>query len=188
MSTMASRWRYWNRQLLDSGCSGRRRSPAWSSFHLTRSRACDHAAVSPVVRCVRPDQTGWSPSPTRGIHRKFGPLLKALRRTKRGPRRNPAERFLWGEAEQRNERVFALLGGNEGYEASDDDKQDKDRGRLGLPRPVTSARSAGSYRGLVVYQKRGQNTVCAITSAVVIPQRLEPQQKIRGHAPERNLF
>ena len=69
---------------------------------------------------------GWMESqPQPDLQCEFGPLLKALRRTKRGPRRNPAERFRWGEAEQRNERVFALLGGNEGYEASDDDKQEK---------------------------------------------------------------
>lgn len=48
--------------------------------------------------------------------------------TKKGPQRNPAERFRWGEAELRSEHVFALLGGNEGYEAIDDDKQDKGKG------------------------------------------------------------
>ena len=75
-----------------------------------------------------PTGLGGSP-PSGGIQRELGPLLGTLRRTKRGPRRNPAERFRWGEAELRSERVFAPLGGNEGYEASDNDKQDKGRGR-----------------------------------------------------------
>ncbi len=70
----------------------------------------------------------------------FRALLEAFGGAKWGPRRSPAKRqgelprrgkrgwpgpVRWGEAELRNERVFALLGGNEGYEASDDEKQDK---------------------------------------------------------------
>lgn len=81
--------------------------------------------------CAPTGLDGSQPHP--GLQRRFKPLLRALRRTKRGPRRNPAERFRWG-AELRSERVFALLGGNEGYETSDNDKQDKRRGRRRPPR------------------------------------------------------
>ena len=69
---------------------------------------------------------GQSPCPTWGFQGGFGPIPgQALGRGKWGPRRNPAQRFCWGEAEQRNERVFALLGGNEGYVACDDEEQEK---------------------------------------------------------------
>ena len=46
---------------------------------------------------------------------------------RQGSHRNPAERFRWEKEKLRNERVFALSGGNEGYEASDDVKQDKEK-------------------------------------------------------------
>ena len=39
-----------------------------------------------------------------------------------GPCRNPAQRFRWGEEEQRSERAFAV-GGSEGYGACDDEGQ-----------------------------------------------------------------
>ncbi len=39
-----------------------------------------------------------------------------------GPRRNPAQRFRWGEEPQRNERAFAS-GGSEGYAACGDEVQ-----------------------------------------------------------------
>ena len=63
-----------------------------------------------------------------------------------GPRRSPAQRVRWGEEEQRNERVFALLGGNEGYGACDDDKQEKALTLLCV-RAGTTSRSAGGFRG-----------------------------------------
>lgn len=57
---------HWNRQQLNSECSNRRRSPAWSSLHLTKNKAHDRAAVRPVMRCVYPDGAGWNPpAPTR---------------------------------------------------------------------------------------------------------------------------
>ena len=72
------------------------------------------------------------------------------------------------------------------------EKQDKGRGRRWRLRPVTSARSAGSYREFPVYQKWGQNPACDISSAVTIPKHLLPQQKNRGHTSllryERLLF
>ena len=72
------------------------------------------------------------------------------------------------------------------------EKQDKGRGRRWRLWPVTSARSAGSYREFPVYQKRGQNPACDISSAVTIPKHLLPQQKNRGHTSllrcERLLF
>ena len=43
----------------------------------------------------------------------------------------------------------------------------------------------GGFRGV---SKWGQNRRGAITSAVVIPESLHPQEKSRGHAPERSSF
>ena len=69
-----------------------------------------------------------------------------------GPRQNPAQRFCWGEEEQRNERVFTLLGGNEGYGACDDEKQEKGEGAQAAPlrpqMPAVRAFSQGSNRAL----------------------------------------
>lgn len=56
------------------------------------------------------------------------PIFGAVGSRLWGPRQNPAQRFCWGEEEQRNERIFALLGGNEGYGACDDEKQEKGEG------------------------------------------------------------
>ena len=61
------------------------------------------------------------------------------------------------------------------------EKQDKGRGRRSHLWPVTSARSAGSYREFPVYQKWGQNPACDISPAVTISKPLLPQQKNRGH-------
>ena len=58
--------------------------------------------------------------------------------------------------EQRNERVFAFLGGNEGARACDDEKLDKGLGSLPRISPGTSARSAGSFKGPRSQQKWGQ--------------------------------
>ena len=49
------------------------------------------------------------------------------------------------------ERVFAAFGGNEGYGACADEKQDKGLASEPMLRPVTSARSAGSLQG---FQRR----------------------------------
>lgn len=65
-----------------------------------------------------------------------------------GPRRNPAKRFRWGKEEQRNEQVFALPGGNEGYVACDDEKQEKGEGSQAPPLRPTNARSAGIFTGV----------------------------------------
>ena len=51
-------------------------------------------------------------------------------------------------------------------------KQDKRRGRQWRLRPVTTARSAGSYGGFAVYQKWGQKQAAGITLAVTIPKPL----------------
>lgn len=84
---------------------------------------------------------------------------------------------------------FSLgLGGNEGYGAGDDVKQDKEQASQATPCSVTSARSAGSYGGFRGVPKWGQNRRGAITSAVVIPEGLQPQGKNGGHTPERKLF
>ena len=81
-----------------------------------------------------------------------------------------------------------ICGGNEGYGAGDDVKQDKEQASNATPCSLTSARSAGSYGGFQGVPKWGQNRKCAITSAVVIPENLLPQEKSRGHTPERKLL
>ena len=81
-----------------------------------------------------------------------------------------------------------IWGGNEGYGAGDDAKQDKQQASSATPCSVTSARSAGSYGVFRGVPKWGQNRRGTITSAVVIPESLHPQEKSRGHAPERSSF
>ena len=61
-----------------------------------------------------------------------------------GSHRSIAERLRWEEEAQRNEQVFAAFGGNAGYGACADEKQDKGLASEPTLRPVTSARSAGS--------------------------------------------
>ena len=63
---------------------------------------------------------------------------------KQGSRRSPAKRVRWEEEAQRNEQVFAAFGGNEGYGACADEKQDKGLASEPTLCPITSARSAGS--------------------------------------------
>ena len=67
-------------------------------------------------------------------------------------------------------------------------KQDKEQASQATPCSVTSARSAGSYGSFRGVPKWGQNRKGTITSAVVIPERVLPQEKTRGHAPERSSF
>ena len=81
-----------------------------------------------------------------------------------------------------------IWGGNEGFGAGDDVKQDKEQASNATPCSLTSARSAGSYGGFRGVPKWGQNRKGAITSAVVIPESLLPQRKNGGHAPERSSF
>ena len=81
-----------------------------------------------------------------------------------------------------------IWGGNEGYGAGDDVKQDKEQASSATPCSATSARSAGSYGGFRGVPKWGQNRRGAITSAVVIPESVLPQEKSRGHTLERSLF
>ena len=76
----------------------------------------------------------------------FSGTSSALRRTKQGSRRSPAKRVRWEEEKQRNDRVFAVFGGNEGYEACADEKQDKRLASLPSLCLLTSARSADSLR------------------------------------------
>lgn len=81
-----------------------------------------------------------------------------------------------------------IWGGNEGYGAGDDAKQDKQQASSATPCSVTSARSAGSYGSFQGVPKWGQIQRDDITSAVVIPESVLPQEKSRGHAPERSSF
>ena len=89
---------------------------------------------------------GGVPAPLRGFWAVSPPFGRGYE-DNRVPCENPAQRFSWGEAELRNERFFALLGGNEGYGASDDEKRDKAMAPLPALSAITTARSAGSLRG-----------------------------------------
>ena len=77
-----------------------------------------------------------------------------------------------------------LLRADEGRKS----KQDKEQASSVTPCSVTSARSAGSYGSLQGVPKWGQNRRGDITSAVVIPESLQPQRKNGGHTPERKLL
>lgn len=105
---------------------------------------------APVSRCVASLGWGSVPAPERAfepLSGGFSGTSSALRRTKQGSRRSPAKRVRWEEETQRNDRVFAAFGGNEGYGACADEKQDK---RLASLPPLcldTSARGADSLRG-----------------------------------------
>ena len=95
----------------------------------------------------------WPPSgrgsvPARGrdsepLSGGFAEAFSALRRTKQGSRRSPAKRVRWEEEKLRNDRVFAVFGGNEGYEACADEKQEKGIGaflrRCHLQHPAVQA-------------------------------------------------
>lgn len=55
----------------------------------------------------------------------FRGFLRLCGGQEQGSRRSPAKRVRWEEETQRNERVFAAFGRNEGYGACADEKQDK---------------------------------------------------------------
>ena len=76
-----------------------------------------------------------------------------------------------------------LLRADEGRKS----KQDKEQASSATPCSVTSARSAGSYGGQGVL-KWGQNRRGDITSAVVIPESLLPQENNKGHTRYRSGF
>ena len=80
-----------------------------------------------------------------------------------------------------------IWGGNEGYGAGDDAKQDKQQASSATPCSVTSARSAGSYGGFRGVPKWGQTRRGDITSTVVIPESLLPQEKSGCHGLEKML-
>ena len=93
----------------------------------------------------------WGCVPSFGVGQGSCPIwvsgrIWAAAEGKWGPRQSPAQRVCWGEEEQRNERVFALLGGNEGYGACDDEEQEKALTLL-RARAATTSRSAGGFRG-----------------------------------------
>ena len=103
-----------------------------------------------------------------------------------GDKRAPAEaqrkRVRWEESEQRNERVFAPLGGNEGYGACDDEEQEKALALL-YARAVTSARSAGGFGDLKLALFR---PVGFEIGAVLVKKRLNPRRcGISGGADEK---
>lgn len=118
--------------------------------------------------------------------------LGRFSRTDGGQYRVPAEAQRSGfDGKRRSSEMSEfspIWGGNEGYGAGGDVKQDKGvASEVPLP-PVTTARSAGSYGSFSGDRKWGQNQRGGITSAVVIPENLLPQEKSRGHTPERSLL
>lgn len=108
--------------------------------------------VAPVSLCV-PSLGSVQPTPPPKESRpNLGGFPRPWAVGQWGPRRNPAKRFRWGDEEQWNERVFALLGGNEGYVACDDEKQEKGEGSQAPPlrpqMPAVRAFVQGSNRAL----------------------------------------
>ena len=77
-----------------------------------------------------------------------------------------------------------VLHGTEGRKK----KQDKSRGRRWLLRPVTSARSAGSYGGFSGDRKWGQKQTAGISFRVTFPESLETRRKSRGHTGDIQGF
>ena len=95
----------------------------------------------------------------------------------------------WEQREQTPpSSVWAGLGRFPRTDGGRKSKQDKQQASSVTPCSVTSARSAGSYGGFRGVPKWGQNRRGAITSAVVIPESLQPQRKNGGHTPERSSF
>ena len=82
-----------------------------------------------VSRCVASFGAGRCPRPRRRISSRFRADFRGFLRLcggqEQGSRRSPAKRVRWEEETQRNERVFAAFGRNEGYGACADEKQDK---------------------------------------------------------------
>ena len=80
-------------------------------------------------RCVASFGAGRCPCPRRRISSRFRADFRGFLRLcggqEQGSRRSPAKRVRWEEETQRNERVFAAFGRNEGYGACADEKQDK---------------------------------------------------------------
>src|SRR5699024_1596375 len=89
--------------------------------------------VAPVSLCVPSLGSGQPTSPPKESRLNLGRFPRPWTVGQWGPRRNPAKRFRWGKEEQRNEQVFALPGGNEGYVACDDEKQEKGEGSQAPP-------------------------------------------------------
>ena len=151
-------------------------------------RHATSALFGSVSRCVRLCREQREQTPARAVRTDLG----RFRRSLRGPYRAPAEaqRSGFGGKRRSSEmsEVSPIWGGNEGYGAGDDVKQDKQQASSVTPCLVTSARSAGSYGGFQGVPKWGQNRRGDITSAVVIPESLQPQRKNGGHTPERKLL
>lgn len=81
-----------------------------------------------VSRCVASFGAGRCPSPEKDFKpfsSRFSGFLRLCGGQEQGARRSPAKRVRGEEETQRNERVFAAFGRNEGYGACADEKQDK---------------------------------------------------------------
>ena len=170
--------------------SNKKKSCRQVSTHESENwmRHSTSALFAPVRRCVRFFRKQREQTPTRSIRTDLGRFPT----TCGGQYRVPAEAQRSGFGGKRRSSEMSefspICGGNEGYGAGDDVKQDKEQASSATPCSVTSARSAGSYGGFRGVPKWGQNRRGAITSAAVTPRSLLPQGKSRGHAPERNSF
>ena len=78
-----------------------------------------------VRGCVADCRAGEGPVPPGGLEGELGRFGGLCGGQNGAPAEAQRKRVRWGEEEQWNERVFALWGGNEGYGACDDERQDK---------------------------------------------------------------
>ena len=134
-----------------------------------RAGQANGPTVAPVSLCVPSLGSGQPTPPPKESRPNLGGFPRPWTVGQWDPRGNPAKRFRRGEADspcqgemsrrdrgdrgkQRNERVFALLGGNEGYAACDDEKQEKGEGSQAPPlrpqMPAVRAFLQGSNRAL----------------------------------------
>ena len=79
----------------------------------------------PVRGCVPDCSVEEAPAPPGGFRANLGHFRGLCGGQNGAPAEAQRKRVRWGEEEQWNERVFALWGGNEGYGACDDERQDK---------------------------------------------------------------
>ena len=157
----------------------------WQQAQVLLAQNTENTPCAPLEGAVCPPSgLDRVPAPPRDV----GADLGRCRGTKWGPRRSPAQRVRRGEEEQWNERVFARLGGNEGYGACDDEKQDKGKASSATPFAGHIYPQCGQFQGFPWALEMGSKSERKQSSALVIPQRLLPQEQNRGQAPERSCL
>ena len=97
------------------------------------------SSKSPMLKADRTPRVRLSkksrvPAAPKGLRTNLNRFRRSLR-GQQGSRRSPAKRVRWEKEERRNDRFFALLGGNEGCGACDDAKQDKGMASQAPPQP-----------------------------------------------------